>query len=123
MATRINPHRFDKRRSRLAAELVASLDPEERRALALVLRHTVSGRWTKGRGATAVAVTGHARRGCRIVEVADPSEALGRLMAAGWLRFVLVLEGRGNFWQSDAAESITRAACVSAPDLDPAVPA
>lgn len=122
MATRIDPTRFDKRRSRLAAELVASLDAEERRALALVLRHKVSGRWTRAAGAWAVAVLGESRRGSRGIEVADPSAALGRLVEAGWLRFVPQLEGRGYFWQSHAGEGLTRAAGVNAPDLDPAVP-
>jgi hypothetical protein len=123
MARTIDPHRFDKRRSKLAAELVGTLDGEERRALALVLRHKVSGRWTRAAGAWAVAILGASRRGCRPIEVADPSAALGRLVAAGWLRFVPQLEGRGYFWQTHAGEDVVHAAGVNAPELDPNVPA
>lgn len=125
MATRIHPLRFDRRRSREARHLLASLSVDERRVLALVMRHTVSGRWVASRGATAIAVVASGTRGGRprVLEQGDISLTITSLVVNGWLRFVPTLEGRGNFWRTDAAEAITRAACVSAPDLDPTVPA
>jgi hypothetical protein len=121
-ATRINPHRFDRRRAREARALLETLSPDEKHVMALVMRHTVSGRFTRSRGATAIAVTASGRKGSRILEVRDLSQAITNLVVMGWLRFVPILDGRGNFWRTDAAESITNAACVSAPDLDPSVP-
>jgi hypothetical protein len=123
MARLIHPHRFDCRRSRLATELVGTLDAEERVALALVLRHHVSGRLDRKR-VSMVAVTRDVRRGKSVTESReDIADALTRLVAAGWLRFATsAVEGRGYFWRTDAGEGITQAAGVKATDLDPAVP-
>lgn len=124
MATAINPHRFDRRCSRLAAELAGTLTPDERRALALVLRHKVSGRWSRSSGATAIAVLAASRGRSRVVEVgADVAGTLSGLVRSGWVRFVPLLEGRGCFWCSHAGEDVVRAAGLSALDLDPDVPA
>jgi hypothetical protein len=114
--------RFDRRERKLAAALVASLDPAEREVLGTVHRNLhVFGR--PGGGVvvvdTIVSLTPK-RRTPRmdIIRREDLAPVVTRLQRLGWLRFAPHAGHKdGLFWLSDVAEDIFDSAGVKGTDL------